>query len=404
MASSYKYKAMLKGTFVEGKISAENSIEAEAKLLSQDLTIFEIVELPETSRDVLAGMFKKGVKKKHLAIWARQFATMTKSGLPTIKSLETLIEQGESDKLKLVTSDMKDRIEAGESLSGAMEHHERVFGNLIISMVRAGEAGGFLEKSLNQVAKNLESEVKLRSQIKQAMTYPLVVLGLTVLLVSAMLIFVVPIFDNMFSSMGGELPMATKLLVMLSNVLKNGIIPIIIGVIGIAVWWKVNNRKIWVRKIVDKLKLKAPIFGTLFHQVALTRFSRTTSTLISSGVTLTTSLDIIGDSVGNIYIKEGVDNINEAIKEGEQMSQPMERQPDLFPPMLTKMVSVGEETGNIEEMLDTVADDYENQVNTTTQSLASIIEPLMITVLGVVIGGMVVALYLPIFQIYDLMK
>lgn len=346
---------------------------------------------------------KKRFKKKDIAVWARQFAIMVNAGLPVVKALMILEEQSEKETLKDATREIRLSIEAGKSLGEAMEAYVDDFGDLIINMVKAGEAGGFLDGTLSRIALDTEKDVKLRAKIKSAMTYPVVVLCMAIGLTTAMLIFVVPVFTKMFNEMGGKLPLPTQILVWLSDAIKVGIIPTIIGIVIFMMWWKKNKRKEWVRNLLDPLKLKAPIFGGLVSKIALARFSRNLGTLLHAGVPLVKSLDVVNGTIGNIMLERALNDVKFSVEQGESMSAPLAEH-EVFPAMVVQMIAVGEDAGNIEVMLEKIAEDYDAQVETMTEQLASLIEPFMIAFLGVVVGGMVIALYMPIFQIFTLVN
>jgi type IV pilus assembly protein PilC len=284
-----------------------------------------------------------------------------------------------------------------------MGKHPEIFPPLMVNMIRAGEVGGFLDKVLVQIADNYESEVKLRGKVKSAMTYPVVVLIMAVLLTIGMLLFIVPTFAGLFATLGGQLPAPTAILVALSNFLKVAIVPMIIGiVVGMVVWGRVKHTE-KVREFVDPLKLKMPVFGNLFRKIALARFCRNLGTMLSSGVPILQSLDIVADTSGNVVVAHAVRDIQESVRNGESLTEPLSKH-DIFPPMVTQMLSVGEDTGALDTMLHKISDFYDQEVEATTEQLTALIEPLMIAVLGALVGSMIIALYMPIFKIFDLIK
>jgi type IV pilus assembly protein PilC len=336
-------------------------------------------------------------------VFSRQFATMINAGMSMLRTLTILAEQSENAELKRVLSHVKADLEAGNSLSAAFQKHPRTFPPLMISMVRAGEQGGFLDLSMRQIAETFESEVKLRGKVKSAMTYPIVVLVMAVLLVTAMLIFVVPVFSGLFKSLGGKLPFPTQVLVTLSNGMKF-IAPlmVLITVLGAYLWRRYGKTE-EVRNVVDPLKLRIPVFGKLFQKIALTRFARTLGTLLRSGVPVLAALEITSDTTGNVVIGRAIKDVAESVKAGETISGPL-RNHSVFPSMVVHMMASGEETGALDEMLGKIAEFYDEEVETMTESLTALIEPLMIAFLGTLIGSMIVALYLPMFKIYDLVQ
>lgn len=392
------------GKVIEEKVKAPDAESVRARLNSLGLIPINVSESggKGLNKEIKIGGPKK-IKRRDLGVWARQFSIMLDAGLPVVEILRTLELQTEKELLKEITEDIRNGIESGKSLSEAMNQHNDLFGDLIVSMVKAGEEGGLLDSTFAQIAKDIEKDVKLRAEIKSALTYPVVILVLAVVLCTAMLIFVVPVFEKMFSDMGGELPFATKILVGLSDALKIGIVPIIIGLVAFGMWWKKNSRSEKVRRFVDPRKIRVPVFGKMFRMLALTRFARNLGTLLKAGVPLLTAIEIVRDTIGNVVVSDALNDVKSSISQGNNITDPL-RQHDIFPPMVTNMVAVGEDAGNLDFMLEKIADDYDAQLEVMTKSLSSLIEPFMIMFLGVVIGGMVVALYMPIFSIYDLVK
>jgi type IV pilus assembly protein PilC len=343
------------------------------------------------------------VKMKDLAIMSRQFATMVASGLTLIRALGILAEQTESKKLSQVLVEVRGEVEAGAALSTAMAKRSRVFPPLMTNMIRAGEVGGFLDGVLLRIAANYESEVKLRSKIKSAMTYPVVVLIMAVLAVFGMLMFVVPVFKEMFASLGGTLPGPTLVLVFLSEQMK-WVAPLaVVLVVGSSFLWRRIKDDEGVRGVVDPLKLKIPVFGLLFQKVALSRFARNMSTMLAAGVPILQALDIVADTTGNITLTRGIRDVQESVRNGESLSAPLAKH-KVFPQMMVQMMSVGEDTGAIDGMLEKISEFYDDEVEAMTESLTALLEPLMIAVLGGIIGSMVIALYMPMFKIMDQIK
>jgi type IV pilus assembly protein PilC len=273
----------------------------------------------------------------------------------------------------------------------------------MINMCKAGEVGGFLDSVMLQIANNYEAEVKLRGKVKSAMTYPVVVLCIAVLAVIGMLLFIVPTFVGLFKTLGGQLPLPTQILVSLSAGLKVGIVPLIVLIfVGMNVWRKVKRTE-QVRNVVDPLKLKLPVFGELFRKIALARFSRNLGTMMQSGVPILQSLDIVAETTGNIVLERATRAVQESVRTGESLTKPLTEHA-VFPPMVVQMMAVGEETGALDTMLHKIAQFYDQEVESTTESLTALIEPLMIAFLGGIVGSMIVALYMPIFKIFDLIK
>ena len=273
----------------------------------------------------------------------------------------------------------------------------------MVNMTRAGEIGGFLDSVLVQIAENYEAEVKLRGKVKSAMTYPVVVFVMAILSCIGMLLFIVPVFSKLFKDLGGTLPAPTRVLIFLSDVLKLGFpVIIVLFVVFTIVWAKVKNTE-QVRNVVDPLKLKVPVFGQLFQKIALSRFARNLGTMLRSGVPILQSLDIVADTTGNVVLGRAVRDVQDSVRSGETLCQPLKNHP-VFPPMVVQMMSVGEDTGALDTMLGKISEFYDQEVEATTESLTALIEPLMIAFLGAVVGSMIIALYLPIFKIFELIK
>jgi type IV pilus assembly protein PilC len=402
--ATFEYKVRdAAGKLKTGKIDAESQAQVATKLKSMGYAPMSITEASAgmNKEITIPGFGKKKVKLKDLAVMSRQFATMINSGLSLLRALTILTEQSENKELARVLGEVRNDIETGSSLSVAMAKHPDVFPPLMVNMCRAGEVGGFLDTVLLQIANNYEAEVKLRGKVKSAMTYPVVVLCIALLAVVGMLLFIVPTFAGLFDTLGGTLPAPTRFLVFLSDILKVAIVPLIVLiVVGVKVWGKVK-RKPGVRDIVDPLKLKLPVFGELLRKIALTRFARNLGTMMSSGVPILQSLDIVAETTGNVVLERATRAVQESVRTGESLAKPLTEHP-VFPPMVVQMMSVGEDTGALDTMLGKIAEFYDQEVEATTESLTALIEPLMIAFLGGIVGAMIVALYMPIFKIFDL--
>jgi type IV pilus assembly protein PilC len=403
-ATQYAYKVKdNRGRLVEGKVEAESESAVADKLKSMGYRPLEIRPANIGFEREIKLFGRQRVKLKDLAVFSRLFATMINAGLSMLRTLTILSEQTENGELKRVLRLVKSDVEAGSSISAAFAKHPRVFPPLMVSMVKAGEAGGFLDTSMRQIADNYEAEVKLRGKIKAAMTYPVVVLILAVVMVIGMLLFVVPVFEDMFATLGGTLPLPTRILVTLSGWMKFLAPMLAIGTVGALAAWRRWGQTEGVRDVIDPLKLKIPVFGKLFQKVALARFARTLSTLLRSGVPILAALEITGDSTGNVVITKALVEVKESVKAGESVSGPLAKHA-VFPSMVVHMMSSGEETGALDDMLGKIGEFYDQEVEATTESLTALIEPLMIAFLGGVVGSMIVALYLPIFKIFDLIQ
>ncbi|WP_062295561.1 type II secretion system F family protein [Demequina maris] len=340
---------------------------------------------------------------KDIAIMSRQLATMIGAGLSLIRAMTILTEQTENKALQKVLSDVRTDVETGKAFSVALSRHPQVFPPLMINMVKAGEIGGFLDQVLVSIAENFEKEVALRGKIKSAMTYPVVVFFIAILATAAMLIFIVPVFAGVFEGLGGELPAPTQFLVMLSGLVKVGAIPFVIALVLFTMWWKRNKNRHEIRDKVEPVYLKLPVFGSLIQKIAVARFTRNFGAMVRSGVPILQALDIVGQASGNIVIERATKDVQDSVRRGESLAGPLANH-KVFPPMVTQMIAVGEDTGALDEMLDKVADFYDQEVESTTEQLTSLIEPLMIAFLGAMIGGMVIALYLPLFKVFDLIQ
>src|SRR3954449_11825357 len=347
--------------------------------------------------------FGNKVKLKDLAIFSRQFATMVNSGLSLLRALTILTEQTENKYLSSIIGEVRNDVETGNSLSGAMAKHPNVFPPLMVNMCKAGEVGGFLDSVMLQIANNYEAEVKLRGKIKAAMTYPTVVFVMAILAVTGMLLFIVPVFADLFKQLGGTLPAPTRLLVFMSKSLKLLMPFVIVGLIAGVITWKKVKNKDQVRNVVDPLKLKVPVFGDLFRKVALARFARNLGTMMHSGVPILQSLEIVADTTGNVVLARAIRDVQDSVRQGESIAGPLKNHA-VFPPMVVQMMAVGEDTGALDTMLHKIAEFYDQEVEATTEALTALIEPLMIAFLGGIVGSMIVALYMPIFKIFDLVK
>jgi type IV pilus assembly protein PilC len=391
------------GKLLSGRTEAASSDAAAAKLSSQGLTPISVKPVGGGMNRELNISFGTGIGLKDLAVMARQFATMIHSGLSLLKALSILADQTENKALAKVIGQVRADVESGSSLSDALARHPRVFPDLMVNMTMAGEVGGFLDGVLLQVAANFEAELKLRNKIKSAMTYPTVVFVIALVAVAGMLLFIVPIFASMFNQLGGQLPAPTRVLVFLSDGLKSSAVYVLVlGITLTIVWRRVRHRE-QVRRVVDPMKLHMPIFGLLFRKVAISRFTRNLGTMLTSGVPILQSLEIVGGTAGNLVIRDAARAVEESVRKGEPLAKPL-AQHKVFPPMVVQMIAVGEDTGAMDAMLAKIADFYDQEVEATTEALTSLIEPLMIAVLGGLIGAMIIALYMPIFSVFNLIK
>lgn len=333
-----------------------------------------------------------------LAIFTQQIASLLTAGLPLVQTLEALQDQTEDPVFRVIIRDVRADISSGNSFSASVKKFPRAFNNLFISMVEAGEASGALAEILAKVAAYFEATVKLNKKVKSAMTYPIAVISLAVILVNVLLIFVIPVFAAMFADFGAKLPTPTQLLIDLSNFLKYNFHWIVLA--AVAAWW--GLRKFIAtpkgRRIKDQLLVRAPVFGNLIHKIALSRFARTYATLIRSGVPILRTLEIVAGASGKVQIEDACAEIAKHVSQGGQVSEVLAVNP-FFPPMMKHMVKAGETTGNVDGMMNKTADFYDTECDATVASLTSLIEPLLIVFLGVIVGGIVIAMFLPIFQL-----
>lgn len=387
---------------VTGKVMAEDKETVLKELRKRNLIIISVQEVKGFSlKDFSIG--EEQVKADDLVIFTRQLSTMIEAGIPILQSLEALEEQITQKHFKGVVAAIREDVSIGNSLSVAFGKHTRVFNNLFISMIKAGETGGALNVLLDRIAGYMEKALKLKRKVQSAMVYPIVVITMAFLITLVLLIKVVPTFKGIYDSLGQKLPAMTQFLILISNNLRSSFLWVIaIGFMIFVVF--INYRKTESGSLqVDRAMLKLPIFGPLIQKVALSRFSRTLATLIQSGVPILVALDIVGKSSGNRVIEVTVKDAATHIQEGESLSDPL-IQSGVFPQMVTRMISVGEKTGKLDTMLTKVAEFYEDQVDTAVAGLTSMIEPLIIGFLGIVVGFIVVALFLPIINLTSVIR
>ncbi len=395
-----KFKYIAKdenATTVTGQVAAESKELVIKELRKRSLIIISVEEDRGFSfKDFSIGEEK--VKSEDLVIFTRQLSTMIDAGIPILQSLEALEEQVTQKYFKSVISAVREDVSVGNSLSASFSKHTKVFDSLFISMVKAGETGGALSALLDRIAGYMEKSLKLRNKVKSAMVYPAVVITMAILITVLLLVKVVPTFKGIYDSLGKELPGMTQVLIFISDNLKASFLWLVLaGIAGFVFFVNYKRTKAGSLQI-DRLSLKLPVFGSLIRKVALSRFSRTLATLIQSGVPILTALDIVGKSSGNRVIELTVEDAAKHIQEGESISEPL-IQSGVFPQMVTRMISVGEKTGKLDTMLTKIAEFYEDQVDTAVAGLTSMIEPLIIGFLGIVVGFIVIALFLPIISL-----
>lgn len=392
------------GKTVDGTIEGDSSAAVATKLRQMGYIVLDVGEKKEgLKREITIPGLGGRIKSKDLTVFSRQFATMINSGLSLTRCLSILAEQTQSRALAKVVGKLKGDVEGGQSLSEAMAKHPKAFPPLFVNMVRAGETGGVLDEVLLRVAEHFEKEAGIKSKIKSAMAYPIAMLGFTFLITFVLITFIVPMFVGMFEQVGGELPLPTLILLKTSGAIKSfwwlGL-AIIIGCIYSYRFLKARETSGFQ---IDRIKLHLPIFGPLIRKTVIARFSRTFSTLIASGVPILQALDIVGETAGNYVVRKGVQETRASIKEGETIARPL-GETGIFPPMVVQMIAVGEETGALDSMLSKIADFYDEEVSAAVEALTSIIEPALIVIMGVLVGGIIISIYLPMFKIVTMME
>ena len=406
MATTFAYKVRdHAGKVVSGTLDADSTSLVANKLREMGYTPIAIDQKSAVSfkTEIMIPGLSNRVKLKDLAIFCRQFATMIDAGLTLLRSLAILGDQAENKYFAKVIDDLRLDVEQGLSLSQALAKHPRHFSNLFVAMVRAGETSGSLDKTLIKLADTLETQVELRGKIRSAMAYPVAVLALVILIMAAMLLFIVPIFGKMYKDLNGTLPLPTRIVIAVSHVLTTSL-PIVIPLVLLGVY--LFRR--WIRTekggaTWDRAKLRMPVFGNLVQKTAMARFSGTFSTLLRSGVPLLDALDITKETVDNAVVAKGLEAVADGAKQGEPLTHRLGDHP-VFPSMVVQMMSVGEETGALDDLLGRIAIFFEQEVAATVDALTSLLEPLMIVVLGGAVGSMVISLYLPMFNIIKLIK
>src|SRR3954454_17543337 len=404
MPDTYNYKVRDRGgKVVSGDLVADSEALAVARLRDMGLVPVSVEKQKSGGMKMEITLRPGHVKRKDLAVVSRQFATMVNSGLPILRSLAILGDQTESKELAKVLTQVRTEVEQGNSLSAAMVKFPKAFNDLFIAMVKAGEAGGVLDTVLLKLADNIEKDVSLRRRIKSAMTYPVVVVCMVSLIMAAMLLFVVPQFKNIYDQLGGTLPLPTRALIGISDAMKKywyiigGLL--VGGVIAIKRYRKTERGRVQT----DRVLLRIPVFGPLFHKTALSRFSSTLAMLLTAGVPILQALDIVSDTVNNRVISAAVVDVQEGVRQGESIAKPLAKHA-VFPPMVVQMLAVGEETGGVDTMLSKVSDFYDDEVTATVDALTSLIEPLLSAFFAAAVGAAVIALYMPMFNVINLIK
>lgn len=406
----YKVKDM-SGAIRESSAKAENAQLLQARLSARGYEVIEIKErgfslmqIPMIAELDAAVAKLEPIGLKDMVVFSRQFAAMISAGVPLLRTLSIIVEQCKNRKLKSCLEEVRRSVESGLSLSDALVRQHGVFDKLYVSMVRAGEAGGFLAEVLTRLADFLESRQKLNQKVRSAMVYPSVVLAIAVLVFWVMLTFILPIFEGLFKNIGSELPAYTRFLMSLSEYMRSIWMALFVVCVLVSLYFvRRYYRTEKGREHIDGIFLSLPLFGDLSRKVAIARFCRTFGTLIKAGVPMLSALDVVKDTAGNASIARSVEKIYNEVRQGGSISKPMARI-SLFPAMVTQMVAVGEETGNLDDMLTKVAEFYDMEVDNSVESLTSLLEPIMVVGIGGIVGSVVVGMYLPIFTVIEQLR
>ena len=380
----------------KGEMEAANEGAVRSNLIRLRITPNKIKKKPKDLFENVSWL-QPVVKEKDIILFARQFSTMIDAGLPIIQCLEILYTQQGNKTFKRMIKEIKEQVEGGATLAEALKRFPKHFDDLFVNMIAAGEAGGILDAILRRLAAYMEKAAKLKAQVKGAMTYPIVTLCIAIVVLGIILVFVIPVFEEMFADFGGELPVPTKIVVAASEMVKSKIIYIIIGIIILGFTAKKLYATQKGQDMADDFVLKIPVFGELLRKVAVAKFTRTMGTMLASGVAILEALDIVAKTSGNRTVEKAIYDVRSGIAEGRTMADPLQES-GVFPAMVCQMISVGESTGALDAMLEKIADFYDEEVDQAVDNLTSLIEPFMLVFLGVTIGGLVVAMYLPIFK------
>lgn len=393
----YKWEGKtLRGAVKRGELEAASEGALRIQLRQQNIIPTKILSKGKEIK--LQFSFGGGrVSEKMIAVFTRQLATMIDAGLPLVQSLDILATQQQGKTFKQVLMSVKDDVESGSTFAAALGRHPKIFDNLYVNLVVAGEEGGILDNILLRLSNYIEKAVALKKKVKSALVYPIAIVGVAVIVVGILMIFVIPTFEKMFSSAGQSLPLLTLIIVTMSRLMKKYVLFLVVGFILFVFMIRRYYKTDGGRRNIDRFLLGVPVFGMLFRKIAIARFSRTLSTLVSSGVPILDSLNIVAKTAGNQIVQDAIMSARSSISEGETIAEPLSRA-DVFPPMVTQMISVGESTGSLDTMLGKIADFYDDEVDTTVATLTSLLEPFLMIFLGATIGTIVVAMYLPIFN------
>ena len=392
----YKWEGKTsKGVLKKGEMEAPGEAAVRIHLRQQNIIPTKIASKGKEIKINLP--FRKKVKQRAIAIFTRQLATMIDAGLPLVQSLEVLSSQQDNKVFKNIIREIREDVEGGSTFAGALKKHPLTFNELYTNLVVAGEEGGILDNILTRLANYIEKAEALKKKVKSALVYPATIVGVAIIVVIILMVFVIPVFETLFKSAGQTLPLPTLIVLTISKLIKKYVIIFIPAVILLFYLFKKYYQTDGGKALVDRLLLKLPVFGPLFQKISVARFSRTLGTLVSSGVPILDGLSIVSKTSGNRTIETAILNARSSIREGETIAEPLNRS-GIFPPMVIQMISVGESTGALDSMLSKIADFYEEEVDVAVGNLTSLLEPFLMVFLGVVIGGVVISMYLPIFQ------
>jgi type IV pilus assembly protein PilC len=387
------------GKMQKGVMEAPNAAAVQAALRRQGIMASSVKERGKgLDMEIKIPGFAPKVTTKDLVVFTRQFATMIDAGLPLVQCLDILSRQQDNKTFKGMLLQVKESVESGSTFAEALKKHPKAFDELYVNLVAAGEVGGILDTILNRLAAYIEKALKLKKQVKSAMTYPTTIIGIALIVISVILVFVIPAFEKMFADFGGSLPAPTQIVINISNFVQSYIL-VIIGAIVLLIF---AFKKIYATKTgrerIDDFALKLPIFGVLIRKVAVAKFTRTLGTMISSGVPILDGLEIVAKTAGNKTVEKAIYRVRQSISEGKTIAEPLEKS-GVFPPMVCQMIAVGEQSGSIDTMLNKIADFYDDEVDDAVGNLTAMMEPLLMLFLGTTVGGLVIALYLPIFKL-----
>ena len=405
--TSYKYVAKnQQGGTVKGVIEAQSQADVVGELRRNNLIIMEIAETSGKGSGIGGLGFKKGrnkpgkPKKDELVVFTRQLATMISAGIPLLDSLDILQSQAENPGFRVVLGDIVERVRTGNDFSSALAAYPRCFSDIYVNMVKAGEVSGQLDDILVRLAEYMEASAKLKREIKSAMTYPVVSLVLVFGIAGFLMVGIVPQFRPVFASLDIDLPGVTQFILSVSDFCKSSWHLILGGLFGFFAGLTIFKKTPRGRFLFDKMMLRMPIFGPLFRKVSISRFARTFSTLVKSGVPILGAMEIVSETTGNMVLSKAIDEAKESVKEGDTLAEPLARS-NVFPPMVTKMIGIGERSGSLENLLEKISEFYDEQVSQEVKGLTSLIEPIMIGIMGVIVGGIVLAIFLPIFKLQE---